>query len=170
MIANIATTEARHDTYLRTALGATPAPSIYDTPIPPTWSYSLIQKWIQSCPEPLGYPIFPKLGIQSDLVWRSGTKGRNLTIDLSWNPDEFSVEIPPKQPLYLALVYNIPGDRPILLPVQKTDVNGTGNAVIPGGLTTGVAFAALTTFVELDTVGDLVQYGTLAGPTEILMS
>lgn len=71
------------------------------------------------------------------------------------------------------MIYNMPGDKPIILPVQRRHVNGTvhtGVATIPGQYVAGVAFVALTTFAELDNVDDLVQYGTLAGPVDLLMS
>lgn len=99
--------------------------------------------------------------------------GKNLTVILSWKPSDFLVAVSSRQPLYLAMIYNLPGDRPIILPVQRTNASGPvhlGAAVIPGKYVAGVAFVALTTFAELDSADDLVQYETLAGPVSILMS
>ncbi|KAK4505223.1 hypothetical protein PRZ48_003186 [Zasmidium cellare] len=175
-LASIATTEARHDAAIRAAFGALPAPSIHDTSIPPAWAYNLIRKWTSSCPESLGYPIFPHLNATTSGKPDNGTDdsiAKDLLISLSWKPSDFAVEVDAKQPLYLALVDSILGSRPTILSVQRKMVNGTihtGDAIIPGELTSGVAFAALTTFVELNSVEDLVEYGTLAGPVEILMS
>ncbi|KAF2165064.1 hypothetical protein M409DRAFT_24450 [Zasmidium cellare ATCC 36951] len=176
-IASLATTEARHDAFLRAETGALPAPSIHDVSLPPTWAYNLIQKWIHACPKPLPYPIFPQLN--STTSWQPGHNqtddaiDTNLTISLSWRPSEFAVEVSPRQPLYLAVVDNLPGAKPMILDVQRKTMNGTvhaGDAVIPGQFAGGVAFAALTTFVELNSVDDLVQYGTLAGPVEFVWS
>lgn len=70
------------------------------------------------------------------------------------------------------MVYSLLGDRPIILPVQSVNVNGTvhtGAAVVQGQCVAGVAFVALTTFAALNSVDDLVQYGTLAGPVDVSM-
>lgn len=46
---------------------------------------------------------------------------------------------------------------------------GSGSVVVPEGLA-GAVFACLTTYAGWLTMNDLTSYGTLAGPTEILIS
>lgn len=59
---------------------------------------------------------------------------------------------------------------PIFQQVQNLDFNGgTGSVPLPEGVT-GAAFAALTTFSGGLTLNDLSQFGTLAGPAEVLAS
>lgn len=57
--ASILAVEARHSTYLRTGLRASPFPASFDTGLTPLWAYNLAQKYILSC----SFKQFPGLRV-----------------------------------------------------------------------------------------------------------
>lgn len=72
-------------------------------------------------------------------------------------------------PLYLAIV-NQNVSATIFTPLQNVSrILGFGSVVIPPSVN-GVVYAALTTFGANLTLDQLIAYGTLAGPVEIVVS
>lgn len=169
---SILTVESRHDSYLRSGVGGSPFPSPFDTGLTALWAFNLAQMFIVECPQQLPNQVaLPKLTATAPAPQphlqppvAAGTQ-----IDFKWDPSTFFVSVDPTQPLYIAMV-NQNVNTPIFLEVQNLDFNGgTGSVALPAGVT-GAAFAALTTFSSGLTLNDLSQYGTLAGPAEVLVS
>lgn len=167
--ASILAVEARHDTYLRVGLGASPFPASFDTRISAEWAFNLAQMFIQSCPEQLPYVTLPKLDVTSSIPstvlqppFSNGT-----ILDFQWDPATFFVTVNHSQPLYIAMV-NQNSSAPIIQRLAMTG-NGTGSVRLPAGVA-GSTFACLTTFSGGLTLDNLTSYGTLAGPVEVIVS
>ena len=83
-----------------------------------------------------------------------------------WDPTKFFVSVDPNAPLYIAMINQ---DNPVVfLEVTKTGT-GTGTVPVPDGVS-GVAFAVLTTFSGGLDEQQLNDFGTLAGPAEVVLS
>ena len=63
VFSSVLTVEARHSAFIRTALGAEPFPSPYDTPTDLDETYTLVQLFTLSCPQenPLSLKVFEAL-------------------------------------------------------------------------------------------------------------
>ena len=169
--ASILSVEARHDSYLRSGVGGSPFPNAFDTALTASWAFSLAQMFIVECPMQLpGQVRLPLLTPTSpapspDLM----PVAAGTPIQFKWDPSTFFVSVDPSAPLYIAMV-NQNVSAPIFQQVQNLDFNGgTGEVPLPEGVA-GVAFAALTTFSGGLTLNDLSQFGTLAGPAEVVAS
>ena len=165
---SIVTVESRHDAYLRAGVGGSPFPTSFDTVLTPTFAYNLAQMFIVHCPQQLPLPILPKLTLaapapEPDLQppVAAGTK-----LTFHYDPTKFFVPVDQSKPLYIALVNLV--TNVTFTEVQKC---GTGCVQIPVPKgAAGVAFAVLTTFSGGLTEDQLTQFGTLAGPAEIVLS
>ena len=89
-------------------------------------------------------------------------------LKFSYDASKFFVKVDPNAPLYIGFINMVTN-------VTYTEVTscGTGCATIPvpeGA--SGVGFAVLTTFPTADalTEDQLSQFGTLAGPAEVVLS
>lgn len=114
-------------------------------------------------------------------------------LTFAWDPSQFFVSVDPSAQLYIAMV-NQNVSAPIFEPITKTgsstgttleevsrtgevgSVEGvtltgiaTGTATVPAGVS-GAVFACLTTFSGGLNLTGLSEYGTLAGPVEIMLS
>lgn len=159
--------EARHDAYLRAGLGASPFPTPFDTPLPALFAFNLAQQFVVSCPEPLPIITLPRLTLVGPMppanLQPPTPAGTILTF--SWDPTKFFVPVDPNAPLYIAFVNQV-------APPVFEKVSGTasgGSVPVPEGIR-GVAFAVLTTFSGGLNETQLAQFGTLAGPAEVLLS
>ncbi|MCJ1483190.1 hypothetical protein MMC06_003357 [Schaereria dolodes] len=163
----ILTNEARHDSYLRDGLSASPFPSPFDTALSAVFAYNLAQQFIVSCPTPLPIIILPKLNFTSPAVTPHLTPilaGTDL--DFVWDPAEFFIDLEGNTPVYVALINGV--GLPVFALAGKAS-DGKGSVPVPSGAG-NVAFAVLTTFPGgLDGNG-LTNYGTLAGPAEVVLS
>ncbi|KAL9114717.1 MAG: hypothetical protein Q9227_001395 [Pyrenula ochraceoflavens] len=164
---SILTVEARHDSYLRTGLGASPFPNPFDTSLTALFAYSLAQLFIVRCPMQLPITPTPKLNLTSPMpplnLQPPTPAGTNLTF--SWDPSTFFTPVPADAPLYIAIINQIA--PPIFQKVTKTS-NNTGVVPVPQGAA-GVAFAVLTAFSGNLTEMQLSSFGTLAGPAEVVL-
>ncbi|KAF6226568.1 hypothetical protein HO133_009434 [Letharia lupina] len=168
--ASILTVEARHDSYLRAGVGASPFPTSFDTALTAVFAYNLAQMFIVECPQQLPLPILPKLTLESPMPpsnLQPPTPAGTL-LKFIYDPSTFFVEVAPGTPLYIGLINMVTN-------VTYTEVTscGTGCATIPvpeGAA--GAAFAVLTTFPTADalTEDQLSSFGTLAGPAEVILS
>lgn len=168
--ASILTVEARHDSYLRAGVGASPFSTSFDTALTAVFAYNLAQMFIVECPQQLPLPILPKLTLESPMPpsnLQPPTPAGTL-LKFIYDPSTFSVEVAPGTPLYIGLINMVTN-------VTYTEVTscGTGCATIPvpeGAA--GAAFAVLTTFPTADalTEDQLSSFGTLAGPAEVILS
>ena len=167
---SILTVEARHDSYLRAGVGGSPFPNAFDTALTAVFAYNLAQMFIVSCPQQLPLPILPKLTLESPMApsnLQPPTPAGTI-LKFSYDPTKFFVKVDPNAPLYIGLINSVTN-------VTYTEVTscGTGCATIPvpeGAA--GAAFAVLTTFPTADalTEDQLSQFGTLAGPAEVILS
>lgn len=164
------TVEARHITFLRDGIGASPFPTAFDTALTALWSFNLAQMFIVSCPEQLpGQVVLPKLNLTSP------TPPENLqpptpagtTLDFAWDPSQFFVPVDPNAPLYIAFINQV--SAPVFVEVTKGSTAGTGSVALPAGVE-GIAFGVLTTFSGGLSEMDLSSFGTLAGPVEIALA
>lgn len=168
---SILTVEARHDAFLRAGVQGSPFPNPFDTALSALWAFNLAQEFIVQCPMQLpGVVQLPKLTVTSpapspDLVpVPAGTP-----IEFKWDPSTFFTPVDSSKPLYIAVV-NQNVEAPIFTEVQNLDfAAGTGSVPAPAGVA-GAAFACLTTFSGGLDLNQLTQFGTLAGPAEIIAS
>ncbi|KAI9716412.1 MAG: hypothetical protein M1828_000354 [Chrysothrix sp. TS-e1954] len=168
---SILTVEARHDAFLRAGVMGSPFPNPFDTALSALWAFNLAQQFIVQCPMQLpGVVALPKLTVTSpapspDLVpVPAGTP-----VEFKWDPSTFFNPVDPSTPLYIAIV-NQNVEMPIFAEVQNLDFSaGTGSVPAPANVS-GAAFACLTTFSSGLDLTALSQYGTLAGPVEIIAS
>lgn len=167
--ASILTVEARHDAYLRTGIGASPFPSPYDTGLSALWAFNLAQMFVVSCPQQLPLTVLPKLTLTGPTppVNLQPPTAAGTVLSFSWDPSTFFVAVDPNAPLYIAMV-NQNVSAPIFEEVTKTGT-GSGTVPVPAGAN-GTAFACLTTFSGGLTLDQLTQFGTLAGPVEVVLS
>ena len=83
-----------------------------------------------------------------------------------WDPAEFFIDLEGNTPVYVALINGV--GLPVFALAGKAS-DGKGSVPVPSGAG-NVAFAVLTTFPGgLDGNG-LTNYGTLAGPAEVVLS
>ena len=164
----ILTNEARHDAYLRTGVGASPFPSPFDTSLTAVFAYNLAQQFIVSCPQQLPLIILPTLKATAPVPpanLQPPTPAGTL-VTFEWDPTKFFVPVDPNAPLYIAMINQ---DNPVVfLEVTKTGT-GAGTVPVPEGVS-GVAFAVLTTFSNGLDEQQLNDFGTLAGPAEVVLS
>lgn len=170
--ASILSVEARHDSFIRAGLGGKPFPNAFDTALTALWAFNLAQEFIVSCPMQLPVPIgltLPKLTMTAPApephLQPAVTAGTPLSF--TWDPTKFFVAVPEGTQLYLAFV-NMSDQKTYFSEVTSTGT-GSGTAPVPEGLA-GVAFACLTTFSSGLTLEQLSQFGTLAGPAEVVLS
>ncbi|KAL8730732.1 MAG: hypothetical protein Q9181_004570 [Wetmoreana brouardii] len=165
---SIVTVEARHDAYLRAGVGASPFPTSFDTAITAAYAYNIAQMFIVSCPVQLPIPILPKLtflGPTPPPNLQPPTPAGTL-LKFGFDPSTFFVKVDPNAPLYIALINQVTnityieatkvGNDQVTVPVPE----GAGNA----------AFAVLTTFSGGLNETQLTEFGTLAGPAEVVLS
>lgn len=167
---SILTTEARHDAYLRAGVGASPFPTAFDTALNGTFAYNLAQMFIVRCPEQLPITILPKLTLEAPVpapIPNPPTPAGSQ-LKFTYDPNTFFVKPDANTPLYIGLINMVTN-------ITYTEVTscGTGCAQIPvpeGAA--GAAFAVLTTFNKDIALSEdqLTQFGTLAGPAEVILS
>lgn len=166
---SIVTVEARHDAYLRAGVRASPFPTAFDTALTAVYAYNLAQMFIVSCPKQLPLTILPKLTLEAPVpspIPQSPPTGAELKF--IYDPSTFFVSFDPNTPLYIGLVNMVTN-------VTYTKVTSCGmncaQIPVPEGAA-GAAFAVLTTFSGDAALseGQLTNFGTLAGPAEIILS
>ncbi len=167
---SILTVEARHDSYLRAGVGASPFPDSFDTALTAVFAYNLAQLFIVSCPQQLPIIILPKLTLVSPMPPSNlqPPTPAGTTLRFSYDPSKSFVQLEPTAPLYISLIN-------LVANVTYTEATscGTGCAEIPvpeGAA--GAAFAVLSTFGgdAALTEDQLTSFGTLDGPAEVIFS
>ena len=156
--------------YANTLFEGSPFPTSFDTAVTALWAFSLAQQFVVSCPQQLPLTPLPKLQAVSPAPQPhlSPVPAPGSPVEFKWDPSTFFVPVDPSTPLYIAMV-NQDVSTPIFQQVQNLDFNGgTGSVPLPEGVS-GVAFAALTTFSGGLDLNALSQYGTLAGPAEVVV-
>lgn len=142
-----------------------PFPTTFDTGLTAVWAYNLAQPFIVSCPAPLDIVKLPSLQLIDP---PPSPVAPGTPIQFSWNPDEFLIDVDPSTPLYMAGVAENVTD-PIYAQVTKLSAT-SGTVPTPGDIPSGVVYVCLTTFAGGQTMQDLTDWGTLAGPLEIMAS
>ena len=160
--------ESRHDAYLRTGIGASPFPTAFDTPLTTVWAYNLASMFVVSCPMYLPIILLPKLNLTSPMPpsnLQPPTPAGTI-LEFAWDPTTFFVSVDPSAPLYIAMINQI--SPPIF---EQVTITGTGMGTVPvPANVSGVAFAVLTTFAGGLNETELTNFGTLAGPAEVVLS
>lgn len=175
--ASILTNEARHDAYLRAGAKGSPFPTPFDTTLPGLWAYNLAHQFVVSCPQELPNPPFvllPKLSLTAPENSSAPPPANALQMPLAngtslsfaWDPTTFFVSVDPNAPLYIAFINQ--NNPPVFEKITMTGT-GAGTVALPDGLGNAV-FAVLTTFSGGLNETQLAQFGTLAGPQEIVVS
>lgn len=167
---SIVTVESRHDAYLRAGVGASPFPNSFDTALTAVFAYNLAKMFIVECPQQLPIPVLPTLTLESPMPpsnLQPPTPAGTI-LKFTFDPSKFFVQVDPNAPLYIGLINQVTN-------ITYTEVTscGTGCATIPlPEGESGAAFAVLTTFPTADalTEDQLSQFGTLAGPAEVIIS
>ena len=168
---SILTVESRHDAYLRAGVGGSPFPTPFDTSLPGVFAYNLAQMFIKQCPQQLPIIILPKLKLESppppsDPHLKPVAAGTELVF--SYDPATFFVPVDSSKPLYIGIINSITN-------VTYTEATKMGDNMVsipvPEGAA-GAAFAVLTTFGPDAALKEdqLSQFGTLAGPAEVVLS
>lgn len=133
---SILTVEARHSSYLRSALKESPFPQPFDNPLDFSEVYTLAAAFIVSCPSTntdLQLTAFPTLGVASATTpIKSGDTITLLT------PDYVLAPATPETPLYAAF---ITVNGPIY--ADTTPVDGGYTVEVPQGIN-GQSYAVLT--------------------------
>ena len=167
---SILTVESRHDAYLRAGVGGSPFPNSFDTALTAVFAYNLAQMFIVSCPQQLPIIVLPKLTLEAPMPPSNlqPPTPAGTTLKFSYDPSAFFVKVDPNAPLYIGLINSVTN-------VTYTEVTscGTGCATIPVPKgAAGAAFAVLTTFSGDAALSEdqLTQFGTLAGPAEVILS
>jgi hypothetical protein len=165
--ASILTIEARHDSYLRSGIGASLFPTNFDTSLTALWAYNLAQMFIVSCPMQLPIRILPKLSVapMPPMNLQPPTPAGTV-LTFTYNPTTFLVSVDPSTPLYIAFINQM--TLLYFAPLTVT-ATGTGTVPLPENIT-GIAFAVLTTYSGGLSEADLSSMGTLAGPVEVALS
>lgn len=154
------TTEARQQYTFRQWLGITPVPVWYETGVPQAWQWTLLSRYIASCPShnvPVGFSIFPRLNITNNpSVVQAGRKAGGPaiahntskllspgdTVKLSWDQpgktqgpynQKTSVLADDKTPRYVAFVNQYNVTYSALENVSKNGQKTTGQVKLPGG-------------------------------------
>jgi len=164
--ASILTVEARHDSFLRAGLLASPFPTSFDTSLTAVWAYNLALMFVESCPMYLPLIELPQLMVTNPPAPADPAVPPPATLTFNWDPTKFFVTVDPNEPLYIAFVNQ---QMPTVF-VEVTSCGvGCGTVPTPGSPLSGAVFAALTTFkASLNETG-LTDYGTLAGPAELIL-
>ncbi|KAI9705118.1 MAG: hypothetical protein M1836_006901 [Candelina mexicana] len=166
---SIVTNEARHDTFLRDGLKASPFPTPFDTALTSVWAYNLAQMFVVpgSCPQDLPIIKLPKLNNTTPMKPTDiqTPKDGGATVSFSWDPSTFFVKQNDGTQLYIALLNQV--TMISFVPIAKTPAS-SGSITVPKGVA-GVAFAALTTFGSGVDLNGLTAFGTLAGPSEVVL-
>ncbi|KAL8934730.1 MAG: hypothetical protein Q9216_005759 [Gyalolechia sp. 2 TL-2023] len=165
---SILTVESRHDSYLRAGIGASPFPTSFDTALSAVFAYNLAQMFIVSCPQQLPITVLPKLTLESPAPppnlqppTPAGTELR-----FTFDPSSFFVDVDPNAQLYIGLLNMITN----VTFVEATSCGeGCVTAPVPEGAM-GVGFAVLSTFNGGLNGNQLSEFGTLAGPAEVVLS
>ena len=165
--ASILTVEARHDAYLRAGVGGSPFPNAFDTALTAMFAYNLAQMFIVECPMQLPITILPKLMLAAPAPsphLAPVAAGTELTF--TFDPSTFFVKVDPSAKLYIGFINQVTNTT-----FAETTSCGTGcvNVAVPDGLA-GAAFAVLTTFSGGLDEDQVSQFGTLAGPAEVVLS
>ena len=167
---SILTVEARHDSYLRAGVGASPFPNSFDTALTGTFAFNLAQTFIVECPMQLPIIQLPKLTLKAP------TPPSNLQpptpagteLQFTYDPSTFFISTSANTPLYIGLIN-------LVTNITYTPVTSCGENCaqipVPEGAA-GAAFAVLTTFSGDAALSEdqLTSYGTLAGPAEVILS
>ncbi|KAI4170934.1 MAG: hypothetical protein LQ343_004592 [Gyalolechia ehrenbergii] len=165
---SILTVESRHDAYLRTGIGASPFPTSFDTALTAVFAYNLAQMFVVSCPQQLPIPILPKLNFVSPAPPPNlqPPTPAGTTLQFTFDPSTFLVHVEPSAQLYIGLLNMITN----VTFVETTSCgDGCVTAPVPEGAM-GVAFAVLSTFNGGLNGNQLSEFGTLAGPAEVVLS
>lgn len=165
---SILTVESRHDSYLRAGLGASPFPNAFDTALSAMFAYNLAQMFIVSCPQQLPITILPKLTLVSPAppanLQPPTIAGTSLKFE--FDPSTFFVNVDPSAQLYIGMLNMVTN----VTFVEATSCGvGCVTAPVPEGAM-GVAFAVLSTFNGGLDGTQLSEFGTLAGPAEVVLS
>lgn len=98
--------EARHDAFLRTGIGASPFPTVFDTGLTAVWAFNLAQMFTVECPMQPPIIILPKLDLTSPTPPSNLQPPTPVGTELSfaWDPSQFFVTVDPSAPLYIAMV------------------------------------------------------------------
>lgn len=164
--ASILTVEARHDAFLRMGIKRYPFPTTFDTGLTASWAWNLAQPFIVSCPiDPNTGPKLPSLHLVKPT---QDPVAPGTPIQFSWNPAEFLIHLAPDTQLYMAGVAENVTD-PIYGKVTRLSAN-SGTVATPPDIPSGVVYVCLTTFSGGLTLDQLTDFGTLAGPLEIMVS
>ena len=169
---SILTNEARHDSFLRAGVGASPFPAPFDTSITALWAYNLAHMFVVHCPQELpGVVLLPKLQLESPqpTPHLQPPVPAGTTLTFSWDPSTFFVEVDPAAPLYIAVISQVSDPVFEKVTVFGSGARAMGTVPVPEGVS-GVAFAVLTTFAGGLNTTQLSQFGTLAGPAEVVLS
>lgn len=163
----ILTVEARHDAYLRAGVGGSPFPTAFDTALTSVFAYNLAQMFIVECPMQLPITLLPKLTLAAPAPsphLAPVAAGTQLTFN--YDPSTFLVKVDPSAKLYIAFINQVTNTM-----FAETTSCGTGcvNVPVPTGLG-NAAFAVLTTFSGGLNEDQVSQFGTLAGPAEVILS
>ncbi|KAL8839219.1 MAG: hypothetical protein Q9170_001825 [Blastenia crenularia] len=165
---SILTVESRHDSYLRAGIGASPFPTSFDTALTAVFAYNLAQMFIDHCPQQLPITILPKLTFVGPMPAPNlqPPTPAGTTLKFTFDPSTFFVKVDPNAPLYIGMVNMITN-----VTFVETTSCGTGcvTAPVPEGAA-GAAFAVLSTFGGGLNENQLSEFGTLAGPAEVVLS
>ncbi|KAI4183616.1 MAG: hypothetical protein L6R41_005296 [Letrouitia leprolyta] len=165
---SILTVESRHDSYLRAGLGASPFPTAFDTAVTAVFAYNLAQMFIVSCPQQLPITLLPKLTLVSPApppnLQPPTPAGTTLTF--AFDPSTFFVKVDPNAQLYIGMLNMV--TNVTFVEATRTG-EGSVTAPVPEGAA-GVAFAVLSTFNGGLNGNQLSEFGTLAGPAEVVLS
>ncbi|KAI4126520.1 MAG: hypothetical protein LQ338_003710 [Usnochroma carphineum] len=165
---SILTVEARHDAYLRTGLGASPFPTSFDTALTTVFAYNLARMFVVQCPQELNITGLPKLNFVSPAPSPNLQPpiAAGTPLQFTFDPSTFFVPVDPNAPLYIGLVNQVTN-----VTFVETTSCGTGcvTAPVPAGLG-NVAFAVLSTFGGGLNENQISEFGTLAGPAEVVLS
>ncbi|KAL8955781.1 MAG: hypothetical protein Q9193_006487 [Seirophora villosa] len=165
---SILTVESRHDSYLRAGAGASPFPTNFDTALTAVFAYNLAQMFIDRCPQQLPITILPRLTFIAPRLPPSlqpPTPAGSI-LRFTYDPSTFFVDVDPNAPLYIGLLNMVTN-----VTFVETTKCGPGcvDALSPEGAA-GAAFAVLSTFNGGLNGNQLSEFGTLAGPAEVVLS
>lgn len=144
------------------------SPNPFDTSLTALWASSAAQMFIVECPMQLPITPLPKLMAVSPLppLDLQPPVPAGTIVTFKWDSSTFFVPVDPNAPLYIVYV------NQILPPIfEEVTITGPGEGTVPVAAgAAGAVFAFLTTFSGGLTAIQLSQFGTLAGPAEVLLS
>lgn len=165
----ILTVEARHDAYLRAGVGGSPFPTAFDTALSSVFAYNLAQQFIVECPMQLPIILLPKLMLTNPPPMSNphlAPVAAGTELSFSFDPSTFFVKVDPNAALYIAFINQVTNTT--FAEATKTGTDSV-SVKVPTGLGNS-AFAVLTTFSGGLNEDQVTQYGTLAGPVEVVLS